>query len=111
MKPLKIGLLNFECSVLRSELPVLLVFGAVWDADSRQLYSQLERIGEKYDGKLITGIVDYDYVPDIFSEYEVYDIPTAMIIEDGREFKRRFGYKGLKTLENFLNYFFGVLPY
>ena len=111
MNPLKINLLNFESSVLQSDVPVLLVFGAVWDEDSRLLFYQLDEFAEKLDGKLKTGIVDLDYVPDIFYDYEVYDIPTMMIFEDGVPFESKIGYRDSRDMEDFLFYFFGYLPF
>lgn len=111
MIPLKIGPLNFECAVLESNTPVMLVFGAMWDKNSRMQFDLLEYVSEKYNKKIIVGIVDYDYAPDIFSECKVYDIPTTVIFEDGKEFSRRFGYYGVSAVIDFLNYFFGVLPY
>ncbi len=111
MKPLRINLLGFESAVLKSDLPVLLVFGAMWDADSRILFDQLKWYGEKLDGTLKTGIVDYDAVPDIFSEYEVFDIPTMIIFEDGKPFERRVGYHDSSDIDKMLRHFFGYLPY
>ena len=111
MKPLKINLLAFESAVLQSEIPVLLVFGAMWDTDSRMLFSLLNSYADKLDKKVKLGIVDYDYVPDIFSEYEVFDIPTMMIFEDGKPFERRVGYHGSDDIDKILHHFFGYLPY
>lgn len=111
MRPLKISLLTFESAVLQSQLPVLLVFGAMWDIDSLHLFKQLEWYGEKFDGKMKTGIVDIDYVPDIFIDYEVYDIPTMIIFEDGKPFERRVGYHDQHDIDKYLYRFFGYLPY
>lgn len=111
MRPLKINLLGFDSAVIQSEIPVLLVFGAVWDPDSRKLFYQLNWYAEKLEGKLKTGIVDYDYVPDIFSRYEVSEIPTLMIFEDGEPFERRSGYHGSTDIDKMIHHFFGYLPY
>jgi len=111
MKPLRINLLGFESAVLQSDIPVLLVFGAMWDVDSRMLFSQLDYYGEKLDGKVKIGIVDYDYVPDIFSEYGVFEIPTMVIFEDGKVVERKTGYDGSKDIDKLLHHFFGYLPY
>lgn len=111
MRPLKINLLGFDGAVLQSDIPVLLVFGAMWDVDSRMLFSQLEWYAEKLNGKLKTGIVDYDYTPDIFSQYEVYEIPTMIIFEDGKPFERRTGYTDSTDIDKILKHFYGYLPY
>ncbi|MBQ4317086.1 MAG: hypothetical protein IJC20_02440 [Clostridia bacterium] len=111
MKPLKINLLGFESAVLQSEIPVLLVFGAMWDADSRMLFSLLDKYKDKLDGKVKLGIVDYDYVPDIFSEYEVFDIPTMIIFDDGKPEIRHTGYNGSDDIDKILHHFFGYRLY
>ena len=111
MKPLKINPLAFETTVLKSDVPFLLVFGAIWDINSRMLFSQLERYGEKLNGKLKIGIADYDKVPDIFSKYEVSDIPSMIIFEDGIPVDRQKGYNGPADIDKFLHHFFGYLPY
>ena len=66
MKPLRINLLAFDSVVMKSEIPVLLVFGAIWDNKSRRLFDSLDRFAEEYDKKVKFGKVDYDYFPDIF---------------------------------------------
>jgi thioredoxin 1 len=111
MRPLKISLMTFESAVLQSEKPVLLVFGATWDHDSICLFDMLDWYGEKLDKKLVTGVVDYDYVPDIFTDYQVYDLPTMIIFEGGKPVERRTGYRGAGEIDSLLERFWGYLPY
>ena len=110
MKPLRINLLAFDSVVMKSEIPVLLVFGAIWDNKSRRLFDSLDRFAEEYDKKVKFGKVDYDYVPDIFHDMEVFDIPTIMMIEDGKVFERKLG-NDYRDIKKMLDHFFGVLPY
>lgn len=110
MKPLRINLLAFDSAVMKSEIPVLLVFGAVWDNKSRKLFDSLDRLGEEYDKIVKFGKVDYDYVPDIFHDMEVFDIPTIMMIEDGKVFERKLA-SDSRDIKKMLDHFFGVLPY
>ena len=103
--------MNFEYSVLNAKLPVLLVFGAEWDIPSIKLSYQLERMGEKYDGKLIPGFVDIDYCIEIFCEWGIKDIPTSVFFENGKLFNKQIvGYHGSDTLQTLVNQFYGVLP-
>ncbi len=112
MKPLKVNLLSYEWLLEKSwKTPVLLVFGGMWDYNSRFIYDYLGTVAEKYGEKLITGIVDCDYVPDVFSDFEVSEIPTVMIIEDGKEFKRITKVLYANDVDKLLDYFFGALPY
>jgi thioredoxin 1 len=109
MKPLKINALAFDSAVMKSNLPVFLVFGAVWDKKSRELFDFLDQISEKCEGKLKLCKVDLDYVQDIFHDLEVYDIPTIMIIEDGKVFNRKLA-SGRQDAIKMIKHFFGVFP-
>lgn len=109
MIPLRIGTFNFECVVKQTEKPVLLVFGAIWDYKSRRLYELLETIPQRFEEKIITGTVDCDYAPDIFSECSIGDIPTMIIFEDGLEFERKVGYNGSDDIKQFIYRFYGII--
>lgn len=108
MKPIRIGLLNFE-SVLENELPVLLIFGATWDFQSNTLFFVLDQIAEKYDGHIITGKVDYDYAPDLFGRCGIKAMPTMVFFEDGKEIMRQEGmHDSRRDIEYFVRRFYGV---
>ena len=111
MRPLRINPFNFECAVLNAELPVLLIFGAGWDIPSIKLSEQLERMGKKYDGKLIPAFAEIDYCIEIFCEYGIQEVPTTVFFENGKLFNKQIvGYHGSNTLEKLVYQFFGVLP-
>ena len=110
MNPIRVGLLNFESLILNSKLPVLLVFGAIWDRKSSTLFYVLDQIAEKYDGHIITGKVDYDYVPDIFTDCGIKVLPTMIFFEDGKEIMRHEGMYGSNDIEEFIRRFYGVSP-
>ncbi len=111
MRPLPINMLAFESSVLQAEKPVLVVFGALWDSGSRMLFKLLEEYGEKLDGRLITAKADIDYVPELFFDYKVTDIPTMIVFDGGVPFKPRVGYRGFGDIDEYLYSFYGYLPY
>ena len=88
----------------------MLLFGAVWNSSSRKLEAELERIGKRFDKKLLVGYVDMDYAVDLFYKYDVRDIPTTIIFEDGEPCMTEVGYTGTYQFDEFLDRFFGVLP-
>ncbi len=110
MKTLRIGYLNLPW-VLDSELPVLLGFIAGWDVPSIKICSYLRMMGEKYDGKLITGFVDVDYATRIFTQFKITDFPSLLGIDGGKPLKPLIGVKTLSEVEEYIQYIFGVLPY
>ena len=111
MLPLRINELSFQHLVLKSDIPFFLVFGADWNIDSLALYEDINKYCEKVDGLIRFGIVDYDYLPEIFCDYKIMEIPTIMIIEDGKEFARKEKYGGCIDIETMLYKFFGYLPF
>ncbi len=111
MIPLRINTYNFECSVLQSKLPVILVFGAIWDRTSRKWYSQLEHIPDKFDKYIIRGKVELDYNCEIFADYGIVDIPSLVIFEDGKIFEKRTKYNGSSDVMDFIKRFFGAAPH
>lgn len=112
MRPLKINMLSYEPIIKKTyERPALLVFGAVWDYDSRRMFDYLNKIVERFGEKICAGYVDLDFVPEIFSENKVYDIPAAIVFEDGKELKRIEKLTSPKQLDELADYLFGIMPY
>ena len=111
MKPLPVNMLAFECAILKADKPVLVVFGAYWDYGSRQLFEQIEWCGKTLDGKLITARADIEYVPELFYEYNILELPTMIIFEDGEPFKPYVGFHNLGDIDKYLDSFFGYRPY
>lgn len=111
MKPLPVSMLAFESAILKAEKPVLVVFGAMWDSNSRMLFNLMEEYGEKLDGKLITAKADIDYVPELFYDYGITELPTMIIFDGGEPFKPHVGYHGFADVDKYLYSFFGYLPY
>jgi thioredoxin 1 len=111
MKPLRVNMLAFESAILKAEKPVLVVFGAMWDSPSRMLFSLLDEYGEKLDGKVITAKADIDYVPELFAEYGVTEIPTMIFFDGGVPFEPQVGYHGFADIDKYFYRFYGYLPY
>lgn len=110
MNPLRINPINYECVVKHSKLPVLLVFGGLWDYQSRRMYAQLDEVAKKFDKKLITGKVEYEYNVNAFVELGISSVPTMVIFEDGEVFEMRSGCQGGDDVLNFVYRFFGIIP-
>ncbi len=109
MNPVRVGLLNME-TLLKSELPLMLLFCAGYNANSQRAIGYLADIGEKFDKKLLVGYVDIDYCPDIFYDYEVFEIPTVIMFECGNPVMRHEGYVDPSKLKALVERFYGVLP-
>ena len=110
-QPLKINAWNFDDYVLTSDLPAMVGFGADWDIDSIWMHNALQWFAHRFDGKMIVAYANIDYVPTLFYRYEIFDMPTVIIFEDGKEFSRLVGYKYHGQLDEMVDKFFGYLPY
>ena len=111
MKPLPVSMLAFESAILNADKPVLVVFGAMWDRNSRMLFGLMDEYGEKLDGKMITARADIDYVPELFADYGITEIPTMIIFDGGEPFKPQAGYHGFADVDKYIYSFYGYLPY
>lgn len=111
MNTVRVGFLNHDALLSQNDAPVLLVFGGVWDSKSDCWYSNLKIVAEKFDGKIITGIVDIDYAIDLFSIHNVSTLPTMIFFDDGKEIMRCEEFHGTYDVINFVHKFFGAEPY
>ena len=84
---------NFEAEVLKSELPVLIDFGATWCGPCKMLDPVVEELAEELQGKVKIVHVDIDNNQNITVQYHVMGVPTLMLIKDGKPIERMSGYK------------------
>ena len=75
---------NFEAEILKSSLPVLVDFWAVWCAPCRAIAPHVEAIANDYAGKLRVGKLDIDSNPEVPSQFEVRSIPTLLVFKEGK---------------------------
>ncbi|QYJ16303.1 Thioredoxin 1 [Rubrobacter xylanophilus DSM 9941] len=82
---------TFEREVLRSEVPVLVDFWAGWCAPCRMVAPVMERIAEKYGGRVKVAKVDVDAEPELAARFGVSGIPTIAFFEPGEQPKAVVG--------------------
>ena len=75
---------NFDAEILKSPLPVLVDFWAVWCAPCRAIAPHVEAIANDYAGKLKVGKLDIDSNPEVPSQFEVRSIPTLLVFKEGK---------------------------
>jgi thioredoxin 1 len=80
----KIDLSNFSELVMKSDVPVLLSFGAEWCGPCKGMHPVLESIASEYQQRAIVGKVDVDEYPEISRKFNVWAIPSTLIIKDGQ---------------------------
>lgn len=84
MKPVTITDENFEQEVLKSNIPVLVDFWAVWCGPCKMIAPIVEQLAAEYNGKLKVGKLDVDNNQQSAIKYGVRGIPTLLIFKDGK---------------------------
>jgi len=84
MEPLEFTDANFEQEVLKSELPVLVDFWAVWCGPCKMIAPLVKELAGEYEGKAKIGKVDVDNNQNISIKYGIRSIPTLLLFKDGK---------------------------
>ncbi len=74
---------TFEEEVLKSELPVLVDFWAVWCAPCQMIVPTLEHLAQNYKEKLKVFKLNIDENMKISAKYGIRSIPTILLFSGG----------------------------
>ena len=74
---------NFEETVLKSNIPVVVDFWAEWCGPCRMIGPVIEEMAGEYEGKAIIGKVNVDNNPGVSARFGVRNIPTVLFIKAG----------------------------
>jgi len=75
---------DFRTQVLRSKEPVLVAFRAGWCVPSQQLAPVIDKVADKYHGKVRVAAVQVGAETDrLCREYGVHRLPVLMLFKDG----------------------------
>lgn len=90
---------NFEEEVLRSEIPVVVDFWAVWCGPCSLQSPELAKFQRVHEGEVKTVKINVDEEQALASEFGVQAIPTLILFKDGKEVKRAVGLQSVEKLE------------
>ncbi len=90
---------NFETEVLNSELPVLVDFFAQWCGPCKMMAPLVEKMAEKYEGRMKIGKLDVDADMEIAQKYQVASIPTFVFFQKGEAVAAFVGGMSVNELE------------
>lgn len=90
---------NFDNEVIKSENHVLLDFWATWCGPCKMIAGEVEKLSEKFDGKLKIGEINVDEEPYLCEKFGIDVIPTLILIKNGSEIKRNSGYLTAEEIE------------
>lgn len=75
---------NFDAEILKSELPALVDFWAVWCGPCRQIAPTVEALASEYKGKLKVGKMNVDDHQQVPQKYGIRSIPTLLVFKGGQ---------------------------
>ena len=93
---------DFEEKILKSDLPVLVDFWAVWCAPCKMAEPVLEELSEEYKDKIKIAKLDVDNNQKSTGNYDVMSIPTTILFKDGKEVGRQIGFAGKNAFEELI---------
>ena len=85
----KINKENFD-EIINSNVPVLIDFYADWCGPCRMVGPIIEEIAEERDD-VIVGKINVDNDPELAERFNVFSIPTIVVLKDGEEVNRIIG--------------------
>jgi thioredoxin 1 len=75
---------NFDAEVLKSDVPTLVDFWAVWCGPCKQIAPFVDAIAEQYAGKIKVAKMDIDHHQATPQAYGVRSIPTLLVFKGGK---------------------------
>lgn len=74
---------NFEEEVIKSDVPVLVDFSAIWCGPCQMMSPAIEELAKEMEGRAKVGKMDIDQSQKIPQKYGVMSVPTIMIFKNG----------------------------
>lgn len=75
---------DFDEKVLRSDLPVLVDFGATWCGPCKVVEKAIHEIAPEFKGRVRFIKVDVDTAPQIAMSYSILSVPTLLFFKGGK---------------------------
>jgi thioredoxin 2 len=99
-RPLKATEADFDKTLQRTTVPVLVDFYADWCGPCHMMAPTLDDFARRYVGRVIVLKLDTDANQSIAGRYGIRGIPTVIAFDGGKEKGRHVGVADLKVLES-----------
>jgi thioredoxin 1 len=89
--------------IIKKHSLILIDFWAPWCGPCRALHPTIEELTKEYAGKVTIGRLNVDENPNTAENFQVYSIPTMIIMKDACEVDRIVGLVPKKHIEAVLS--------
>ena len=83
---------NFEKSIVKEKLPVVVDFWASWCAPCRMMAPVFEDLSKDYEGRAIFAKISTEDHPELAQKSSITGIPAIVVMKQGKEIGRIVGF-------------------
>ena len=94
---------SWEIEVNNSEVPVFVDFWAEWCGPCRMVGPVVEELSTDYEGKVKFVKVNVDEANELASKYNVFSIPTLILLNKGEVVAQQVGAASKESYKNMID--------
>jgi thioredoxin 1 len=101
IEPVHVTDSNFN-EIVRKHSLVLIDFWAEWCAPCRMIAPIIEELAREYGKKVLIGKLNVDENPETAERFQIFSIPTLLVMQNGKEVDRIVGLVPKSQIEAYL---------
>lgn len=94
---------SWEIDVINSDIPVFVDFWAEWCGPCRMVSPVVEELASDYEGRVKFVKVNVDEAQDLASKYNVFSIPTLVLLNQGKIVSQQVGAASKESYKNMID--------